>query len=426
MISVPNPQLLLSGNKFFSGISLLVLLLMACGVSSRQSYLQNQKPQQVQSADSVIEPRLRSEDKRKQEKDMLEQKYPEVLKNDFRVVLLLPFMNHISPEPKSLEFQIKASVADYYQGILLALDSLQKEGIRLDLHVLDTRKDSVYTRNLLQKSEVALADLIIGPLDAPSFALVSDFAKDKNIPLVAPFTVAENMPIEGGLNFFCNPSLGAYGQSFATYVREENPNARIWYIGDGTKTDQALLNGLEAGFNGSSQKVQKITLAEASGKITPSDSVKQYVLIGTDAEAFANNVLKTLNKLPEGTNLNVVGLDTWMSFKNPEFNHWNRLGLIILSNYFADNNSAAFANFYQSYRNRFQLIPTELSLRGFDQMMFFGHALMAFGKEFPFQVKNTFFDLTHNSYYWQATGKGLVNKHINVLLFSDYRLIRLY
>src|SRR5690606_21186452 len=87
----------------------------------------------------------------------------------------------------------------------------------------------------------------------------------------------------------------------------------------------------------------------------------------------------------------VVGMDTWLNFRDPEMLHWEKLNTLIPVGYAVDRQDSLYKQFYTQYRANQTTPPSEFSLKGYDQMMFFGNALMAFGKFFPKYVLDTEF-----------------------------------
>jgi hypothetical protein len=80
----------------------------------------------------------------------------------------------------------------------LALDSLKRAGFVINARVFDTQSDSSAITKILDKPEFQKSELIIGPLYASDFKVVSSFANKKGIPIVSPFSqsvaILENAP----------------------------------------------------------------------------------------------------------------------------------------------------------------------------------------------------------------------------------------
>ncbi len=427
MISAPSHRLPLSGNKFRFLAVLFLLGFLSCSAGKKPAYLANEtrKPNQ-----EINEERLSVEDKLKQEKEIKQQmgvKTPVVV-NDFHVALFLPFSLNKEAERGTREYIIREGVLDYYQGILLALDSLEREGIKLKLHVVDTRKDSLSTVKHLAKPEMLEMDLIIGPLDFPSFEAVSVFALKHEIPLISPFALPNRPKLPNPLTFYAAGSLNAYGGQIASYLKSRKDRYQVLYIGDGSATDKEISTGLDQGLIGTNIKVIKRKYAKDANfrPLLKKDSVINIVIIASDDEQTVRAATWAYRSQdPELSDaeytVELIGLDTWLGFRDPNFKLWENSSLKVLSNFYAFDTDSNYIHFKNLYKAKFELPASNISLKGFDQMLFFGHALLTFGKQFPAYVQDTEFSGTGMDFYWHFNGYQVVNQAVRMLRFYEYR-----
>lgn len=101
--------------------------------------------------------------------------------NQLKVALLLPF----NPSKKTAA---SSRFIEYYEGMLLAVDSLQKQGLSLDLSVYDTGEGTSRIREILTGETLPNADLIIGAVQNDQIKMIADFAQEHRIKYVIPFT----------------------------------------------------------------------------------------------------------------------------------------------------------------------------------------------------------------------------------------------
>lgn len=101
-----------------------------------------------------------------------------------RAAIILPFMlddGSVSPTAD------QAKMIEYYEGFLLAVDSLRSGGVSVDLYVYDSGDSKSSVKSLLDKEEMATMDIIFGPVHDKHIAEVAAFANAHQIPLVLPF-----------------------------------------------------------------------------------------------------------------------------------------------------------------------------------------------------------------------------------------------
>ncbi|MBI1220973.1 MAG: hypothetical protein GC180_00080 [Bacteroidetes bacterium] len=396
---------------------------MACSASKQSSYLQNEKKETTQNPDDIIP------DKRKQEDEIKQKSHPEKpeIVNDFHVAVLLPFSLNKDILPSSREYVVLESVTDYYQGILLALDDLKKFGIVITLHVYDTQKDSIHTAALLKKPEMASMDLIIGPLDPPCFQMINTFSKSYSIPIVAPFSLVNSQTPANPLAFYCSPDLESYGLAAGSYMSEHRKNARFFYLSDGSSTDKAFKKGLNVWKDSMGLKITERKIVpemDVMPLLSKNDSITNYILLPSDNEKMVNLALRSFKPAEEEEyRLKVIGLDTWMDFRDPEMDHWDKMQACIITAWSENSEDSSFQKFNNTFREKFQIPPGKYALKGYDQMMFFGEALLAFGKGFPAYTRDTEFMGVGMDFTWHFTGRVIQNRALRLLHYYDYRFV---
>lgn len=72
-----------------------------------------------------------------------------------RAAIVLPFLN----VPKSES----GRMVEYYEGFLLAVDSLKRTGVSIDLHTYNSGSDAASISTLLNREELKQMDIIFGP-----------------------------------------------------------------------------------------------------------------------------------------------------------------------------------------------------------------------------------------------------------------------
>lgn len=427
MISVLNRLQLLSGSNKYLFLSLFAIGLLACSAGKKGTVLHNRTTIPNLPADTL---HTDTQGKLKQEKEIKEMHGEAIpaFVNDFHIALFLPFSLNKDAIPHTREYAIREGVLDYYQGILLALDSLEREGIKLTLHVQDTRKDSLTTVKLLANPEMKEMDLLIGPLDQPSFKVVADFALENDIPVIAPFSYPETSVLPNPMAFYVSPDLPAYGKEIAAYLKTKEGKINVLYISDGSKTDKAVYSRLNSSLKDSDIKIEKRKwVADANFRpLLKKDSVLNIVIIPSDNEQTVKAATWAYrSKDPEVSDddylVEMIGLDTWLGFRDPNFDLWETTRLLVYTAYYESKTDSNFLNFRNLYRERFTLPPSNISLKGFDQMLFFGHSLLAFGKYFPRYIQETEFEGTGMNFYWYFNGTNVVNEAIKKIRFENYQ-----
>ena len=99
------------------------------------------------------------------------------------VSLLLPFMTEEAyPSSNTSRF------IEYYEGFLLAVDSMRNQGCSINLSVFDTGNGTEKINDILKNPAVKEADLLIGAVQNEQIHHVAKFAEKNKIRYVIPFT----------------------------------------------------------------------------------------------------------------------------------------------------------------------------------------------------------------------------------------------
>ncbi len=120
----------------------------------------------------------------------------------------------------------------FYEGFLIAADSLEQKGLKLKIHTYDVNQNISNTIRVLQEPELSKADLIIGPFYSKSFELAANFAKLYDINIVNPLTRREEILHRNPYVFKVQPSTQKQIEQVAELVLTHFPYSKIILVRD--------------------------------------------------------------------------------------------------------------------------------------------------------------------------------------------------
>ena len=100
-----------------------------------------------------------------------------------RIAYLLPIMIDAPKRDANMD-----RFLEFYEGSLLAINDLQKQGLRIESYIYDIEKNDITLQATLKNSALKNVDAIIGPAYPAQVELVAQFAKEERIPAIVPFT----------------------------------------------------------------------------------------------------------------------------------------------------------------------------------------------------------------------------------------------
>ena len=98
------------------------------------------------------------------------------------VAVILPFQ--LSTTATNAD---KAKMVEYYEGLLLAVDSLKHKGTSINLYAYDSGDAASSIADILASDEMAHMDILFGPVHPAHIAEASAFVQQHRIPMVLPF-----------------------------------------------------------------------------------------------------------------------------------------------------------------------------------------------------------------------------------------------
>lgn len=276
---------------------------------------------------------------------------------------------------------------EFYEGVQLALDSLEQEEAALDVQVYDTRSTTQSLQQVLHSPEFQRTELIIGQVVPGELQQLAAAAAHQNIPFINV-----NFPNDGGItnnpNFvILNSTLRTHCEGIYKFIQRNYATKPILlFRRKGTQDDRLHNYFAEIGKSTASVplKIREITLDDnftSSTLIPYLDSTTQTICIaGSLDENFGRNLCQAFASLNKTYTSILIGMPTWdniSDFSRPEYSGTE----IIYSTPFYTNPSDNLSKSIQQYfRNKFYSRPSDMVFRGYESTYRFAKLLLQYGK----------------------------------------------
>ncbi|MCK5137660.1 MAG: LysM peptidoglycan-binding domain-containing protein [Bacteroidales bacterium] len=326
---------------------------------------------------------------------------------------------------------------EFFQGTLLAIDSLRQTGMRLDVRFYDTRKSMDHTRSLLENGEMEDMDLIIGPFYTFNLDVVSTFARKNKIPLVTPFYSELDFVRSNPYLFQLSPSLEKEYQEVARLIASKHTYNIVYVRGEDSLDIKKLDYFKELIFDGFDdyRPVEPVIFKEVILKLEHTDEIihslspdrKNLVIVPTSNEAFASPVVSSLYYKLKDFEIEVIGTPFWTEFSTIDYRYYHELNLIYYSSFWVDYLDPQVNDFLNRYRNHFYSEPISTTRKGinygivgYDMTFYFINALRLYGPRFILSLDEYQPGLVQNSYSFSrvTSAGGYENKEITFYQFS--------
>lgn len=307
------------------------------------------------------------------------EKETSIKKDSYEIAILLPY-----------DQQTKATNSSailFYEGIKLALNDLEHEGIKLKIktHVMDQTKPLSF-ENFAYIRELKYADLIIAPVSGPIIKDIAHYAEDNKINFVSTLSPYN---AEGEANNYFHilqPTLQTNVTSIVHYTKAQFPkNNKIilynnsdiqnyQYIKEALKNDKHIIN-----FDLDVVKLSASNIEKQLKKNEPN-----VIYIASISPKQTENILQTIQSINSEYQLEVVGMPTLGSVSSIKNKGHEHINYYFTTAFHFDNNTALIKKINQQYQDKYQKPATDMVYRGYETITWYARILNKYGNRFQF------------------------------------------
>lgn len=340
------------------------------------------------------------------------------------VLLVLPFHKNYFKVPTNYDFDDMSNYrtfpfVEFYEGVLLAVDTLRKRGMSINLKVADS-DDSLTVKTYLDKGWKP--DLFIGSSNTKAFHFVYRW-RNENLSFIDPFKVKR--PVNSNRFFKVLPSFKTQMNLLLSFVLSLD-SVNLIIPESELVTDRLMEDSLfKEIYNASEIKyksylVKKVNYRKSGMKeIENSLSVgrKNIILFLSTDEPEVNKFLSKLRLLTEDYDISVIGHPKWRNFQL-DYAHLHRLNSYLVLPNFIDYESDTTIQFMLEFKKYFNKVPTKFGFWGYDIAWYFFNAVGYFGADFYHCLPTYHPSLLGSSFLFKQNESG--NFENNGLFIINY------
>ncbi|RIV72380.1 LysM peptidoglycan-binding domain-containing protein [Flagellimonas aequoris] len=186
----------------------------------------------------------------------------------------------------------------FYTGALMALDSIKKLGVSVDVKTYDTELSQAKVKEILFRDNLAGVSAIIGPVVSGALDEVAVHAATKNIPVIAPIT--SDSQLSHGNVFFSVPRDAVLRDKMLSYMKKIYKNENVIIIADSTHqvAHDSILGKFPAAQIAKIIDNRSLHLDEFLIKL--SEDRENWVFLETDQPNMVSSVTSILNSANTG------------------------------------------------------------------------------------------------------------------------------
>lgn len=276
---------------------------------------------------------------------------------------------------------------EFYQGVKLALDSLQQQGAPLEVFIYDTKSRSTSVSQQMRHPDLANVDMVIAYANPSETRQLADIAQTRKIPFVSA-----TLPNDAGVSnnpylVILNTTLMGHIEGIYRMLQQQHSRDRIiLFSKNGAQEEAIRTHFTEYGKTTASAPVN-IKVVDIGDRFTPEqlaaqlDSTKRNIIVaGSMDEQFGTNLAKSLTTLGKTYPTTLIGMPTWenYNFNKAEF---KSLDIIYTTPFFYARLTPLESQVASGFEKEIGSRPSDSFFRGYETTMRFAHLLIATKKD---------------------------------------------
>lgn len=348
-----------------------------------------------------------------------------------RAAVILPFLD--VPQTES------SRMVEYYEGFLMAVDSLKRQGVSIELHTYSSGDEKSSLQPILAREELKKMDIIFGPRHQQHIAPLATFCKKHDIRLVIPFTSKDNAVFSNPMIYQVNtPQSYLYSEVYDHFVRQFS-QANIIFIEaqEGSKEKAEFIKGLKEELSvrgiksrsvsdeADAEQLKQLLSAEQENLFVPT-SGSNLTLI-----KVLPQLVLTVRENPE-QKIHLFGYPEWQTFTKDHLDAFFELDTYFYSSFYTNNLLPAAIQFTSAYRRWYAKEMDDrypkYGMLGFDTGYFFLKGMSRYGTRFEEQMNQLNLVPIQTGFKFTRVNNwgGFINRKVFFVHFTrNYELIKL-
>jgi hypothetical protein len=274
---------------------------------------------------------------------------------------------------------------EFYEGAQLAIDSLLKEKLPIDVQVYDTKALGQSIAQITASPGFQQTELILGHVDPAELRELAVAASHLNIPFIDV-----NFPNDGGISnnpefVILNSTLRSHCESIYKFIQRNYALYPIYvFRKKGVQEDRLENYFLEIEKNTAAVPL-KLRFATLDEPIDPKqlighlDSTRKTVcVVGSLDENFGKTVCAQLSAVNKSYVTKIIGMPTWddIDFSAADYSDQE---IYYTTPFYTNPNDSLVSDIQQYFKTKFFSRPSDMVFRGYETIYRFAKLLRDFG-----------------------------------------------
>lgn len=342
--------------------------------------------------------------------------------------------------PLEEESERGAKMVEFYQGLLMAADSVRRSGVDITIHALHTGSTQASMQKLLTThgKELQHAHVIFGPVDEAQIGVLNQFCQQNNIRLVLPFAHTQRTDKQP-LTYTATAPANVSTIDAATLVaRVMDKDANFVLLDTNEPDTRGTLFTTKLQECLAEKNMTARTLNINGDEFAYESAFNQYqvnCIVPDNAGIKSLNILcarlKDFTEAHPQYRIRLVGYPEWVTYTETLLNNFYQFDTYAFCTYYCHPLGSSTISFGRAFASNFghPMMATfpRYAMMGFDMGYFFMHGLTTMGDTFEdMQGGISLQPAQHNFLFRQdAKGSGRTNHFVQLVHYSPDQTITL-
>jgi len=346
-----------------------------------------------------------------------------------KAALILPFMLD-----GGMATDEQQKMVEFYEGFLLAMDSLKKDGVSIDLHVYDSGNAQQSINGILSLPEMRQMNIIFGPVHEKHIAEAAAFADTTGIRVVIPFDRSVDEVFTNPYLYQVNtPQSYFYSEVYDHFFRQF-PHPNVIFFNTPGEEEDGIVAGLKQELT-NRQAPYTVLVADTA---TNKDTIRAHMSLGhqnilmmtSEKSGSLNNMMPVFQLLVRDTattkyDVHLFGYPQYQVYTNNHLASFYEIDTYFYSSFYTNNLLPQAVDYHKKYRriyskeivNRYP----KYAILGFDIGYYFLKALHLYGTDMDNRLGEMRYNSIQTGFKFERVNNwgGFINRKAFFIHFSN-------
>lgn len=287
------------------------------------------------------------------------------------IAIMLPFTNG-----KKLDFEKDRTlniVTDFYLGAIMALDSIKKHGLSVNVNVIDNKNSKTAIANAVKTRNFIDLDAVIGPLFTNNVKYLTQYLNRTDVAVISPVSSQSHTTFATRNLVQDTPTEWILRNSMLNYIKETYNGENLVVFTDEIAENKANFDQLISDLNAMDSLKEVAVLTPEEGYIKPElfrKNIKKkkenwFVILTKDPNVTAD-VVQNLGVMSKQDSITLFSLYNTEDLEKLQNQHLARVNYHYPAANFINYENKKVQQFINKYKTKNYIEPSEFAFKGFD------------------------------------------------------------